>query len=48
MSKESKVETISTKVTPTVKKKLEAIAKKKDRKLSYVVNQAVMQYVGLS
>lgn len=39
MSKETKSATVSAKVKPAVKKKLEAMAKKADRKVSYIVSQ---------
>jgi predicted transcriptional regulator len=46
MSKqETKSETVATKVKPSVKKKLVAIAKRRDRKLSHVVNQILTSYV---
>lgn len=43
--KETKSETVSAKVRPTVKKKLENMAKKADRKVSYVVAQILTEHV---
>jgi predicted transcriptional regulator len=45
MPKEPKSEPVSTRVTAKVKKKLEAIAKRRDRKVSHVVNQIIENYV---
>ena len=46
MKEELKSKTVSTKITPAVKKKLDAIAKRRDRKLSHVINQILSNYVG--
>lgn len=45
MKAETKSETVSTKVKPSVKKKLESIAKRRDRKLSHVINAILTSYV---
>lgn len=45
MKVETKSETVSTKVKPSVKKKLAAIAKRRDRKLSHVINAILTNYV---
>lgn len=44
-TKEAKTETLSVKVTPTVKKKLENLAKRRVRKLSYVINEILTGHV---
>lgn len=43
-NKESKNVTIGVKVSASTKKKLEATAKKQDRKISYVVNQIIVKH----
>lgn len=45
-TKEGKTHTVSAKVTITVKKKLESLAKKRDRKVSHIVNQILTSYFG--
>ena len=42
---EKKTEIITFKLTPTLKKELECIAKKEDRTLSYVVNRILENYI---
>lgn len=42
--KESKVKTVSVKVTASMLKKLQSLAKKRDRKVSHVVNQILTNY----
>lgn len=45
MKAETKSETVSTKVKPSVKKKLASIAKRRDRKLSHVISAILTNYV---
>ena len=42
---ETKSITVGAKITPATRKKLAAIAKRRDRKLSHVINQILTSYV---
>lgn len=44
VKKESRGETVSAKVSKTTLRRLSAIAKRKDRNISYVVNQILEKY----
>lgn len=47
MASDKKV-TVTAKVTPVIEKKLKAEAKKKDRGVSYIINQVLTNYFAKS